>query len=78
MVLAARVESTLALCALAPALQVLVHSQHMPALPTQHSAFASSRPGPDFRRMRLARIVAADACVKLFAAEVFDGDDVEL
>lgn len=77
MVSATRIECASALRAFAPAIHVLGDTQNMLALSAKHRALISSRARPDIRFMRLACIVTTNARVKLLAAKMLDGDDVE-
>jgi hypothetical protein len=76
-VLAARIESASTGRAFASATHVLLHSQHMFTISAQYRSFVSAIARPHVRFVRLACVVAADACVEFVAAEMFDGNDVE-
>lgn len=56
---------------------VLVNTENVLASSTENSALVSRALGPHSRLVRFARIVAADACVELLAAEMLDGDYVK-
>jgi hypothetical protein len=76
-VLAPWIEATTTICTPAPTAHVLVNRQRVFALPTEHRLRVPLTFGPDARLVRLACVVTADARVKLLAAKVLDGDDVE-
>lgn len=77
MVLTSWIECASTCCAFAPTLHVPLHRQNMFTVPTQYRSFVSATPRPHIRFVRLACVVAADACVEFVAAEMFDGNDVE-
>lgn len=77
MILTPRIKRTATRGTFAPALHILIHSQHMLARATKYRFFASlaTRPGTGF--VGFAFVVAANARVKFAAAIVLDGNDVE-
>jgi hypothetical protein len=76
-ILAAWIEAPPTFRALAPILHVLINRQHMFALSTQHRLLVALSFGPNARFVHLACVVTTNARVKLLAAKVLDGDDVE-
>ena len=60
-----------------PALHILINTQHMLTLPTQHRRLIPSCTRPDTGFVVFACVVTSNARVKLVTAKVLDGDDVE-
>jgi hypothetical protein len=77
MPLTPRIEPTPTLSAFTSTRHILLDAQHVITRSTQHRFLVSSITRPATRRVCLACVVAADACVKFATAEVLDGDDIE-
>jgi hypothetical protein len=76
-VLTARVEPFPTFCTFTATVHIFLNAQHMLACSTKYRSLISLIPWPYTGLVGLASIVAADAGVKLLAAEMLDGDDVQ-
>jgi len=61
---------------LTPTLQILINTEDVFASSTEHRSLISRALRPHTGLVRFTRIMAADTCVKLLAAEMLDGDYV--